>query len=119
MTHQIAHAKDVCKKAKQHEVSWTGPFTYQVTSATSNRIYWVALSPNRTGGTCSCAWGKYRPWDDLRSACSHVQAVIEFVEEQNARGISAWNDQEQAARQHRPIINLGDGVVVTSRKEGS
>jgi len=82
-------------------------------------MYFVALSPNHAGATCSCPWGQYRPMDDARSGCSHAQAVIAHLEAERERTTAAWSDEQQAARQHRPIINLGDGVVVTSRKNGT
>jgi hypothetical protein len=118
MTHKIANAKIVHKKASTHQVTQTSPLTYRVVSGTSGKPYYVALSPNHSGATCSCDWGQYRPYMDPRSGCSHTQSVVRFIEESRDRSTAAWNDQDQAARQHRPIINLGDGVVITSRKEG-
>jgi hypothetical protein len=52
-----------------------------------------------------------------RSACSHSQAVFEYRE--NGRRTSAWSNETDAARQHRPVKDIGDGVILTSRKATS
>jgi len=115
MSTKIANPKKIHNKSGAHAVSPHSPGAYKVTSGTSGGAYFVCLLP-AGGATCNCKWGQYRPWTDSRSGCSHVQAVIEFVESQKVRTTSAWGSREDAARQHRPLVNLGDGVVVTSRK---
>ena len=54
-----------------------------------------------------------------RSACSHVQAVFDYLANLIGRKSYAWSTEEAAARQHRPATNIQDGVVLTSRKDGT
>jgi len=118
----IKQAKQLYKKGRTHAVCpvpENGANVYKVISGTSGSIYWVVVLSSGEGATCSCPWGQYRPDHDIRSACSHVQAVVAYREKQKQRSTSAWTDEEQAKRQHRPIINLGDGVLLTSRKAGT
>ena len=32
------------------------------------------------------------------------------------RVLSAWAEMEDAERQHRPILDIGDGAILTSRR---
>jgi hypothetical protein len=115
MPAKIANPKKIHAKSAAHTVTPHGPSAYKVISGTSGSAYFVCLLP-AGGATCNCRWGQYRPWADARSGCSHVQAVVEFVESQKARTTSAWGSREEAARQHRPMVGIGDGVIMTSRK---
>jgi hypothetical protein len=110
---QITHVKEIQRKSRDHTVRQIRPNWYKVTSHDTRRIYDVALGIN--GGTCSCEWGRQRPDEDRRSACSHVVAAINYRAGQKGRSISAWNNAEEARRQHRPMLPIGDGVVLTSR----
>lgn len=126
MPSKIVNVKKVAKKSKTHKVTPLTTLTYQVTSGTSGKSYVVQghTNENRLGRntyvtyTCSCPWGKFRSRkDSARSGCSHVQAVVAHLElERNERTTSAWGDTESAERQHRPQVNLGDGVILTTRK---
>lgn len=112
MTRTIANPKTLQNKSRTHDVIQTGPQTFEVTSGASGNSYYVTLLS--TGGmTCSCKWGQYRNGKDPRSGCSHVQAAYSF---HMGRKASAWTSQEDAQRQHRPIVNIGDGVSLTTRK---
>jgi len=110
---QISQAKEIQRKSRDHLVRQIRPNWYKVTSHDTGRIYDVALGLN--GGTCSCEWGRQRPNEDRRSACSHVIAAINYRAAQKGRRISAWSSEDAARRQHRPMLAIGDGVVLTSR----
>lgn len=114
---KIAQPKAVSKKAKSHDVTPLDHDTFRVKSSSSGNEYFVRLLPNEDGGTCDCAWGQYRRYaDNYRSGCSHVQAVYQQLEDQRNRTTSAWSTREKAKRQHRPMADIGDGVILTLRK---
>ena len=111
MTRQIQNHKPLQSKSKTHQVVQTGPQTFEVASGTSGSRYFVNLL-NTGGMTCNCKWGQYRTGNDPRSGCSHVQAAYAF---HTGRKVSAWANPIQAARQHRPTVAIGDGVLLTTR----
>jgi hypothetical protein len=110
----MRHTTDLKKKSKSHEVQQTGPARYTVTSGHTGSQYEIAILEN--GASCTCDWAKYRPVENGgRSGCSHVLAVLAYIESENGRTISAFETLEQAGRQHRPIADIGDGLVLTTR----
>lgn len=127
----MRNAKSLQAKAKNHQVASAGHDTFTVTSGTSGSSYTVRLIPDTcpstgpstgsgdtsgcNGAECGCDWGKYRRASDLRSGCSHVQAVYRHIENQSVRETSTWASEEEARRQHRPTISIGDGIWMTSR----
>lgn len=113
MIKQIRNAKRVQSKAKKNEVHPLGSNRYQVVSATSGNVYNVRIHGD--AATCDCSWGTYRPAHDQRSGCSHVVAVYQFIAGENGRKVSVWSNESDADRQHRPMLNIGNGVVLTSR----
>jgi hypothetical protein len=110
---QITHAKEIQRKSREHIVRQIRPNWYKVTSHTTNQIYDVSLGLN--GGICTCEWGRQRPDEDRRSACSHVVAALNYRAARKGRRISAWGNETEARRQHRPMLAIGDGVILTSR----
>ena len=114
MSKQIKNVKTIQNKAKKNIVAHVSGNMYKVTSATSGNQYAVRI--NGDCGTCNCEWSKYRPANDQRSGCSHVVAVFERIAEENGRTVSAWGNQDDADRQHRPSLNIGNGVILTNRK---
>lgn len=116
MTHTIKHAKTIQRKSRTHDIRQVDGNIYSVTSGASRKQYKVVLSPY-SGGTCTCDWAKYRPRNDLRSGCSHVVSVLNYIEQDQERVVSAWTDETQAQRQHRPTQSIGDGVILTSRRQ--
>jgi hypothetical protein len=113
MAQTITSAKLIQHKSREHTVRQVRSNWYKVTSGETGRIYDVNLGLN--GGTCTCEWGRQRPDDDRRSACSHVIAAMNFRATQEGRRVSAWTTLEDARRQHRPTLAIGDGVILTSR----
>ena len=109
----ITHPKRIQKKSRHHKTRQMSANWYKVTSADSGLVYDVNLGLN--GGTCTCRWGRHRPEDDHRSGCTHVIAAINHRASQQGRRISVWSKAADAHRQHRPMINIGDGVILTSR----
>ena len=118
MARKIRNAKRLQAKSRRHEVKHVYGTLYQVISGTSGERYNVRVESDGSGAICDCKWGQYRPGADrFRSGCSHVQAVFDYIAE--GRTVSAWTSEEDAHRQHRPILSIGDGVVLTSRKAGT
>lgn len=121
MSYKIVNVKQIHKKADLHQVqprgrTAAGDLILVVTSGSSGNRYQITQKANGSAYRCTCQWARYRPYRDLRSACSHVQAAAEWIESNADRRTSAWATPEDADRQHRPQIDLGDGVVLTSRK---
>ncbi len=112
----VRHAKELKHKAAAHEVTRVDARWFNVTSATSGDVHRVYL---RGDGTleCNCAWAKKRHHDDNAIACSHGIAVHAYIEaeREQARTISAWASLEQARQQHHTLINLNDGITLTTR----
>jgi hypothetical protein len=89
---------------------------------TVQRIGWSVKSPS--GGSywvredrgtfiCSCEWAR---WNDTRlRPCSHVLAVEEWCAGLNDR-LSYWSEDVDAKRQHRPITQVGVGLLATHRR---
>ena len=109
----ITNSKEVQRKSRRHLVRQVRPNWYKVKSDETGRVYDVALGLN--GGTCTCEWGRQRPDDDRRSACSHVIAAMNWRAIQRGRRVSAWSTTEAAQRQHRPMLPIVDGIILTSR----
>lgn len=113
----ITNPKTLQKKAKSHTVTPLDHNTFRVTSGASGNEYLVRLQNGIEGAVCDCPWGAYRTYGDhYRSGCSHVQAVYRHLEGQRNRAPSAWASREDAQRQRRPMLDIGDGVILTSRR---
>jgi hypothetical protein len=127
MPRNIKNAKTVNKKSKTHDVVEVSPFTYQVTSGSSGQTYTVKVQDNTqagaidfTGAVCDCRWGQYRPNSDPRSGCSHAQAVFAYIEKiETGKTTSAHASFDDAARQHRHMLAIGNGVILTTRAVGT
>jgi hypothetical protein len=118
MSKQIKNAKQIQSKSRHHTVRHLNGNVYQVVSASSGKQYNVRYSPH--GCTCTCDWGQFRPGCDQRSACSHAIAVINHVAgEEAGRRMMVWTEAEAVQRQHRPAVEIGDGVTLTSRLKGA
>ena len=121
MAHKITSHKKVQRKSRTHTVTQVGVSTYRVTSGHSGKTYTVRLQDQvrdgavtYTGAVCNCKWSQYRPASDPRSGCSHVMAVFDFLDEKYRP--SAWGSSQQAKKQHRKTVVIGDGVLLTLRK---
>ena len=113
MAQRITHPKRIQKKSRAHSVRQLRPNWFKVRDYISGRVYDVNLGLN--GGTCTCAWGQHRPAHDHRSGCSHVIAAMNYRAIQQGRRVSVWTSERAARRQHQPALNIGDGLVITSR----
>jgi len=109
------HPKALQSKSKEHAVEDLGNGIYSVTSGTSGKAYRVNVFGNgNQGAGCSCDWAKYRPDSNKgQCGCSHVIAVMKFRED--GRRLAVWASMDDAKRQHAHIINLGDGLMLTSK----
>ena len=113
MARTIANAKRVQQKSRRHTIRKIRPNWYKVFDGGSGREYDVNLGLN--GGTCTCEWGRHRPVRDHRSGCSHVIAALNYRAGQRGRRVSVWSSERAARRQHRPMLKIGDGLILTSR----
>jgi hypothetical protein len=113
MAYAITHPKQIQKKSRNYRVRRVGPNWFKVFSPDASREYDVNLGLN--GATCTCQWGRSRPENDHRSGCSHVIAVMSYRAMQQGKRISVWTSKGAARRQHRPMLEIGDGLILTSR----
>lgn len=117
MSKQITNKPFIQKKSKSHQVTPREGLdgVYEVNSGSSGETYFVVINEN--GATCNCKWGYYRKMFDPRSGCSHAVSVYRYrlAQEEN-RSLSVWTSEEDAARQKRQTIDIGDGVLITTRK---
>lgn len=113
MAQTITQAKQIQRKSRRHNVRQVGPNWFKVASDETGQTYDVNLGLN--GGTCTCRWGRERPPRDHRSACSHVIAAMNYRAGFRGRTVSVWSSPTDAKRQHRPVLDIGDGVILTSR----
>ena len=113
MAWTIANAKQIQRKSRGLAIRKVRPNWFKVFDVESGRTYDVNLGLN--GGTCSCAWGSHRPQADHRSGCSHVIAAMNYRALQHGRKVSVWTNEKEARRQHRRMLNIGDGLILTSR----
>lgn len=109
----MRNAKNLQKKSKSHQVTQLTATTYTVKSGSSGSVYTVTLQ--NQGGRCTCDWQKYRKAGQP-SACSHVISVYNHIAEWTGRKVSAWSSEEDAKRQHRPTLDIGDGITLTTRQ---
>ena len=114
------HAKKLQSKAHTHTVLVDDPRLnrYKVISGGSGKEYIVNVF-KEGGASCNCDWATKRV-DALvenkgATACSHTIAVYEFIAAGNGKRVSAWSSPEEASRQHRPVTNMVDGVLLTAR----
>lgn len=105
-------AKNLQSKSRTHEITEVNATTYTVKSGASGNSYTVTLQNN--GATCNCSWAQYRPRRDNRSGCSHTIAVYNHLAGDSHK-VMAWSSEEQARKQHRPMISVGDGLILTVR----
>lgn len=113
----IVNVQKINDKAHTHEVMHVAGIQYAVVSGESGSVYSVMLVGE--GAVCTCPWGSHRKADDPRSACSHVQAVMEVIARENDRKAKAHGSKAQARRTHRKMQDIGDGVTLTLRKVGA
>ena len=114
------HADKLLSKARTHTVILDDPRfgRYRVISGGSGSEYIVNVFQSG-GASCNCDWARKRQ-DALvenkgATACSHTIAVFEFVARGEGKRVSAWTSEEEAARQHRPVVDMVDGIVLTKR----
>lgn len=114
------HAEKLLAKARTHTVMLDDAIRsrYKVFSGGSGKEYIVNVFSNGEAG-CNCDWATKRPTQLMErqgaTACSHTIAVFEFIAQGNGKRVSAFTNVEQAERQHRPITNMNDGIVLTAR----
>lgn len=109
----MRNAKALQSKSKSHQVTQTSATTYTVKSGSSSKEYTVTLQNH--GAQCTCDWQKYRKAGQP-SACSHTISVYNHIAEWTGRKVSAWGTEEQAKKQHRPTLDISDGITLTTRQ---
>jgi hypothetical protein len=105
------NAKAIQSKSRKHQVTQDAPAGFTVTSGGSGKSYRVILG---VVPTCTCDWGQFRKIG-TPCGCSHVVAVYDHLAATSGRTVSAWASEAEAKRQHRPTIQIGDGIVLTAR----
>lgn len=111
----MRHTDTLTHKSKTHTVNQTGAKSYTVTSGHTGNEYFVTILDN--GASCSCDWAKYRPAENNgRCGCSHVLAVFATIEADKARTVKAFTSWEPVQRSHRKVLDIGDGLLLTTRK---
>lgn len=113
----MRHPATLRSKARTHQVTREGAATWRVVSGATGNNYTVTALPDG-GYACSCPWAEYRPVNDPRTGCSHVLSVVAFDQATQARTVQAYTDPTQAARMHRHIVQVGDGLILCTRKAG-
>ena len=107
------NAKQLQAKAKTHDIKpVTGKGQWVVTSGTSNNEYTV-FALEYGGYACTCKFGKKQRLGSR--PCSHILAVMDYLESVKGRTLSYWPDDESADRQHRPVERVGPDLWSTSR----
>ena len=99
-------------KMNNHEVSRLGDSTWTVVSGTSGTSYEVHLVNG--SHRCGCKFDKYTRRGES-CGCSHVAAVVKFEAAEAGRKAYLHDGVEAAKRQHRPLVELGSGLFLTSR----
>jgi hypothetical protein len=114
------NAKSLQSKARTHTVILDDIRygRYRVISGGSGKEYIVNVF-QQAGASCNCDWATKRQ-DALvanqgATACSHTIAVFEFIAQGSGKRVSAWGSEEEAERQHRPVTDMVDGVLLTTR----
>lgn len=110
------HPSTLSQKSKSHQVTRLGEDAYQVISGASGKAYFVTLLDNG-GATCTCDWSAKRH-NVLNCGCSHTIAVFAEIEASKARKIAVHADPDQARKQHRHLLQIGDGLILSTRKAG-
>ena len=111
MSLNIVSHKPLQRKSRSHRVTWLTATMCKVESGESGRAYLVRFN-GEMGATCTCPWGQRggvaeRP----ESGCSHVIEAFNDFDAQ--RTVSAWGTMADARRQHQPIEDIGNGVLIT------
>jgi len=109
------HTSALKAKAQTHQVYEMFENAWKVISGNSNKPYSVSKMPDGTY-TCNCDYGTCGGHYALRqSGCSHVAAVVAHEAAEQGRRISLHDGEEAAKRQHRPVVDLGQGLYLTTR----
>jgi len=111
----MRHPEPLTTKSRTHAITQTDSRTYIVTSGTTGNQYTVTTLDN--GASCTCDWAKYRPAENNgRCGCSHVLAVMAYIEAGKQRKVKALTSWDTARRSHRKILDIGDGLLLATRK---
>lgn len=102
-------------KAKTHQVYEMFENAWKVISGSSNRAYTVSKMPDNTY-TCSCDWGTCAgQYSRKQSGCSHVAAVVAHSAASEGKRVALHSGEDAAKRQKRHIVDLGQGLYITTR----
>ena len=112
MANNITNIQATSNKAAGHTVRPSFSGSWLVTSAASGNVYRTRLAPI---ASCTCDWSKYQPAGSP-VACSHVQATLAYVEEQDGYKAKFFAEGEDLSNHHRRVVKLGNGVQATARK---
>lgn len=115
------NAKGLQAKARTHSVKLLDASTqrYEVTSGGSGKVYIVNVFLNG-GASCQCDWAVKRVDALVENqgavVCSHTIAVFEYIAQHGHKAVSLHTNRDTARAQHRPVVDVNDGVILTVRK---
>lgn len=104
------HAKRLQRKTRDNEVLGFASGAWLVESSTSGEVHQVIETPS--GLRCDCDWNKYHP----ERPCSHRMAVSDEIAERKGWTLYYWTSEEDAQRQHKQTLQIGEGLWVTIEK---
>jgi hypothetical protein len=112
----MRHVASLRDKAAKNIVRVVDDGLFKVVSATSGNEYTVRRLPDGAYA-CDCRYGDpYQTGRALgKSGCSHSLAVALFVAAEEGKRLAVHDGEDAAKRQHRPRVDLGNGLVVTFR----
>ena len=117
----MRHPATLRSKSKTHDVTRTGVYTWRVVSGETGNQYtvWKSGTDQDEKMMCDCSWAQYRPVTNGGACgCSHVLAVIAQIQAAADRSTQVYADPDAAQRQHRHILDIGDNLLITTRKVG-
>ncbi len=105
-------------KTHTHTVSPASDGGWDVVSGSSGNTYHVRYQPELEGYSCTCRWALPKGGSNCHRpvGCSHVMAAVAFHKLEQDRKVAFKGDLESARRQHRPISDLGQGILAVSRR---
>ena len=116
---KIVNHRKLLEKARGHkviEMSEGRYVSFYDVRSSSGKLYQVEVKEKFGLAKCNCKWGRQGGYRKLSEcACSHALKVFAGREARKGRTVQTWSANEDAERQHRPVLEIGNGVWLTSR----
>lgn len=104
------HAKRLQKKARKNTIIDHRGGVWFVESSTSGETHHVVEGGGRLW--CDCDWAQYHPAEP----CSHRMTVTDELADREGWAVYYWTSEEDAKRQHKQTLQIGEGLWVTIEK---